>query len=139
MYLADQHNLLPKTHIGGQKMTSTEHAVHLLLEKIHKAWKRKEVATLLLLDISGVFDNVSHPRLLHNLRKRRIDLKWCNGSARFLATVLQHWLYRILPRSRPKSTLMRSNKGSQEKYCKEQARYSNISLFSLYSGFLGRG
>lgn len=31
------------------------------------------------LDVSGAFDNVSHPRLIHNLKKRRIDpqvVKW---------------------------------------------------------------
>ena len=25
--------------------------------------------------MSGAFDNVSHPRLIHNLRKRRVDLQ----------------------------------------------------------------
>lgn len=84
MYLADQYNLLPKTYIGGRKMTSTEHAIHLLLEKIHKAWKHNEVASLLLLDASGAFDNVSHPRLLHNLQKRRIDPKMVQWIGSFL-------------------------------------------------------
>lgn len=32
------------------------------------------MASLLLLDVSGAFDNVSRTRLLHNLRKRRVDL-----------------------------------------------------------------
>ena len=71
MYLADHYDLLPQTHIGGRRMRSTEHAVHILLEEIHKAWRNKQVASLLLLDVSGAFDNVSHPRLLHNLRKRK--------------------------------------------------------------------
>jgi Reverse transcriptase (RNA-dependent DNA polymerase) len=31
------------------------------------------VASLLLLDVSGAFDNVSRQRLLHNLKKRRIS------------------------------------------------------------------
>ncbi|OHE90327.1 zinc knuckle [Colletotrichum orchidophilum] len=31
------------------------------------------IASPLLLDVSGAFDNASHRRLLHNLRKRRID------------------------------------------------------------------
>lgn len=30
------------------------------------------MASLLLLDVSGAFDNVSHRRLIHNLRKRRV-------------------------------------------------------------------
>ena len=31
---------------------------------------KRKVASLLLLDVSGAFDNVSHERLLYNLRKR---------------------------------------------------------------------
>jgi hypothetical protein len=66
-------------------MTSTEHAIHMLVEKIHNAWKHKEVTSLLLLDVSGAFDNVSHPRLLHNLRKRRIDPKTVQWISSFLS------------------------------------------------------
>ena len=72
-YLAETFGLLPKTHIGGRRITSTEHAVHLILEKIYSAWGSKAlIASMLSLDVAGAFDNVSHARLLHNLRKRRI-------------------------------------------------------------------
>ncbi|RMZ90276.1 hypothetical protein DV736_g2490, partial [Chaetothyriales sp. CBS 134916] len=84
MYLAEKFNLLPVNHIGGRKMASTEHAIHSLLTRIYQAWDRKQVASLLLLDVSGAFDNVSHPRLLHNLRKRRIDPTTVNWIASFL-------------------------------------------------------
>jgi hypothetical protein len=43
------------------------------------------VASLLLLDVSGAFDNVSHRRLLHNLRKRRVDGKIVRWMASFLS------------------------------------------------------
>jgi endonuclease/exonuclease/phosphatase family metal-dependent hydrolase len=76
-YLADTHDLLPNRHTGGRKLTSTDHAIHLLLQSIHKAWAEEKVASLILLDVSGAFDNVSQPRLLHNLKKRRIDQKNC--------------------------------------------------------------
>jgi ribonuclease HI len=72
-YLADVHRLLPSRHTGGRKLTSTEHAMHLLLQRIHQAWSEGKVASLLLLDVSGAYDNVSPERLLHNLRKRRVD------------------------------------------------------------------
>ena len=72
-YLADTYHLLPSRHTGGRKLTSTDHAIHLLLQSIHKAWADKKVASLLLLDVTGAFDNVSRLRLLHNLRKRRVD------------------------------------------------------------------
>lgn len=66
---AEIHNLLPITHCGGRKSTSTEHAVHLLLEEVQTAWRNDEVASLLTLDISGAFDNVNHRRLLWNIRE----------------------------------------------------------------------
>jgi hypothetical protein len=69
--------VLPATHMGGRKMRSTDHALYAVTRKIHEAWNKKpsQVASLLLLDVSGAFDNVSHARLLHNLRKRKVDEK----------------------------------------------------------------
>ena len=76
-YITERHQLLPKTHIGGRKGRSTEHAIHMIIEEIYAAWNRadRQVASLLLLDVSGAFDNVSYKRLLYNLRRRRIDKK----------------------------------------------------------------
>lgn len=80
-YITEKHQLLPETHIGGRKGRSTEHALHAIIEKIYESWNapRSQIASLLLLDVSGAFDNVSHDRLVHNLRKRRVDkrtVKW---------------------------------------------------------------
>jgi ribonuclease HI len=74
-FAVEMHGLLPGEHMGGRRGRSTEHAIHVLLERIYTAWyaTRTDVASLLLLDVSGAFDNVSHPRLIHNLRKRRVD------------------------------------------------------------------
>ena len=49
----------------------------MVLEGVYKAWKSKDnqVALLLMLDIKGAFDNVSYPRLIHNLRKRGVSEK----------------------------------------------------------------
>lgn len=69
--------LLPKTHFGGRRGTSTEHAVYFLVESIQRMASR-ERTSVLMLDVTGAFDNVSRPRLLHNLRKRRIDPKIFN-------------------------------------------------------------
>lgn len=83
-YLADVHHLLPARHTGGRKLASTEHAMHVLLQRVYRAWTDGEVASLLLLDVSGAYDNVSAERLLHNLRKRRIDEKIVGWTASFL-------------------------------------------------------
>jgi hypothetical protein len=66
------HGLLPGEHMGSRKGRSTEHVIHVLLEHIYMAWytSRTDIASLLLLDMSGVFDNVLYPRLIYNLRKQ---------------------------------------------------------------------
>ncbi len=40
---------------------------------------------MLLLDVSGAYDKVSHPRLLHNLRKRGIDTSITSWIESFLS------------------------------------------------------
>lgn len=62
----EAHNLLPEFHMGGRKSKSTEHAIHHILETIHEAWDEGKVASLLLLDVPGAYDNVSHQTLLHS-------------------------------------------------------------------------
>lgn len=74
-FLATTHTLLPKSHMGGRKGTSTDHACHHLIEAVYAAWNSKKVASLLLLDVSGAFDNVDQARLIHNLCKRQVDTK----------------------------------------------------------------
>src|SRR5438105_3042173 len=78
-YLADRYGLLPETHFGGRRGASAEHAIHLKLEKVNDARRAGQVPSLLLLDVAGAFNFVSRTRLLHNLRKRRLDdkvIKW---------------------------------------------------------------
>jgi ribonuclease HI len=91
-YLADTHHLLPSRHTGGRKLVSTDHAIHLLLQRIHEAWADEKVASLLLLDVSGAFDNVSRQRLLHNLKKRRINetlIRWIDSFLSDRSTTLK--------------------------------------------------
>ena len=81
-HLAETHGMLPQTQMGARKGRSTDTALRLLTEQIHTIWGLpgpKKVATILSMDISGAFDNVSRPRLIHNLRERRVPLtlvKW---------------------------------------------------------------
>ncbi|KAJ9137654.1 Endonuclease/exonuclease/phosphatase [Pleurostoma richardsiae] len=84
-YLADAHGLLPSRHTGGRKLASTDHAIHFLLQRIHQAWADDKVASLLLLDVSGAYDNVSRERLLHNLRQRRVSPAIVSWVASFLS------------------------------------------------------
>ena len=76
-HIAETHRLLPDTQMGARRGRSTETALELLTEQIHTVWGQgnDKVATLLSMDVAGAYDTVSHRRLIHNLRKRKIP-KW---------------------------------------------------------------
>ncbi|KAJ5820628.1 reverse transcriptase [Penicillium riverlandense] len=60
----EQEGLLPPTHLGGRKGISTDHAIHNMIDRIKMEWgKGKPVVSLLMLDVSGAYDNVSHERV----------------------------------------------------------------------------
>lgn len=73
-YFAESYELLPDSQYGARPLRATETALQQITEKIHTIWGRgnKRVASLLSLDVTKAFDRVSHVRLAHNLRKRRI-------------------------------------------------------------------
>ena len=73
-FTAETYDLLPDTQYGARTNRAIETALQQITEKIHIIWGRgvKRVASLLSLDVSKAFDRVSHVRLAHNLRKRRI-------------------------------------------------------------------
>ena len=79
------YDLLLKTHFGGRRGTSTEHAVHYLVQKSYQGWHQGKDTSAFMLDVTGAFDNVSHKRLLHNLRKRRIDPKIIDWISSFIS------------------------------------------------------
>jgi len=82
-YLADVYHLLFNRYTGGRKLISTEHAIHLLFQRIHQAWAEGKVASLLLLDMSKAYNNVFCERLLYNLRKRRVNEQSVGWTASF--------------------------------------------------------
>jgi hypothetical protein len=54
------------------------------MKKVHASWQQKEVASMLLLDVLGAFDNVSYKRLLYNLQKRQLPLEIIGWIASYL-------------------------------------------------------
>ncbi|KAI2736019.1 hypothetical protein DTO013E5_9174 [Penicillium roqueforti] len=73
IYAVETERLLPRTHLGGQEDISTDHAIHIIINRIKIAWRKgKPVVSLLMLDVSGTYDNVSYDCLLHNPKKRRL-------------------------------------------------------------------
>jgi hypothetical protein len=71
-YAAKKHNLLFKEHFEDRKKMISKHALHYIVKTISSIWINKKTTTMLLLNVVEIFDNVSHFRLLHNLKKRRI-------------------------------------------------------------------
>ena len=74
-YLLEIYGFLTSMHIGGRRGRSTEEALHEIVEKVYAGWNKDQVASLLMLDISGAYDHVCQHRLRHNLRKRYLNLQ----------------------------------------------------------------
>ena len=68
-WVVEEHRLLTDTHLGGRKGVSVDHAIQLILNRVHTAWGSDQKASMLLLDVAGAYDNVSHKRLLHNMKQ----------------------------------------------------------------------
>jgi hypothetical protein len=72
--IVERHPLLPATHMGERKGVSTYHALHWLRGKInseHNGKAERRTVSILSLGVSRAYDNVSHPRLIHSLKKRK--------------------------------------------------------------------
>src|SRR5437763_15304225 len=69
---AESHNLLPWNQMGARKKRSTLSAMDLLSSYMERAWKAQRgcVVSMLSLDLTGAFDNISHKRLLHILHRK---------------------------------------------------------------------
>ena len=77
-HLVEQNHLLPKTHFGGQLGRTATDAIHYLVHKVEHAWANNKVASVLFLDMEGVFPNAATDKLIHNLCKRRIPEVYTN-------------------------------------------------------------
>ncbi|PCG88661.1 Reverse transcriptase [Penicillium occitanis (nom. inval.)] len=63
-YAVEAEGLLPRSHLGRRKGISTDHAIQIILDQTWRAWGEGfEVDSMLLLDISGAYDNAHHRRL----------------------------------------------------------------------------
>jgi len=67
-------NLLPEEQMRARRGRSVETALETITEAVHTIWNcnKNIVASLFSLNGAGAFDNVSHARLLHNLRMKGV-------------------------------------------------------------------
>lgn len=71
--ITEIYYFLPNTYFRGRRNISIEYVVHFLIEKIYTAWDQGEETSVLILDSTGAFNNISQPRLIHNLWKKQLD------------------------------------------------------------------
>lgn len=72
VWAVEEYSLLPKTHLGGRKGILVDYTIQLILDCVYRVWGQGKKASMLLLDVVGVYDNVSHERLLYNIKKLRL-------------------------------------------------------------------
>jgi hypothetical protein len=76
-WLTKTYRLLFDFHMKCRKNRSIESTLKLLTKQIYIVWNKStnRIVILLSLDVIEAFDTISHERLIHDLRKRRIS-KW---------------------------------------------------------------
>ena len=77
-YYTEKYALLPPLHFGGRPARTTNDALHYLVYKIKDAWRKKQVTSVLFLDIEGAFPNAVNDKLIANLTKRRVPTTLVN-------------------------------------------------------------
>ena len=71
-FYTEKHGLLPPMHFGGRPARTTNDAIQYLTYLIKDAWRKKQVTSVLFLDIEGAFPNAVNEKLIANLTKRRV-------------------------------------------------------------------
>jgi hypothetical protein len=84
--MCEHYNILPVNHFGPRPGCTTTDSIHLLAIIVKDAWRKGQVASILFLDVKGVFPSVNIDRLIHNMRMRSIPkeytdwMKQCLGN-----------------------------------------------------------
>ena len=86
-----KHNLISPHQLGGVRGRSAEDISLAILHDIESSLNRQMTSSMLTFDISGFFNNVSHPVLINRLRELRMPLpivKWVDSFLRDRRTVV---------------------------------------------------
>ncbi|KAK6222522.1 hypothetical protein QIS74_04224 [Colletotrichum tabaci] len=74
-WAVEEFGLLPTNHFGARKRRSAEQALMVLQEFIYKAWRNRQVVSLVSFDVKGAYNGVCKERLLQRLAARGIPLR----------------------------------------------------------------
>jgi hypothetical protein len=117
-WLTKNHRLLFDSHMRVRSDRSIETTLKLLTKQIHTVWDQStnKMITLLSLNVIETFDTMSHSRLIHNLRKRKISQRMINWVSSFL---------------RDKSITFAINRRAIEQFAIQTSISQKSSIFSL--------
>ncbi|KAK0368730.1 hypothetical protein CLIM01_13914 [Colletotrichum limetticola] len=74
-HAVEMFGLLPMSHFGARQQRSAEQALVLLQEYIYRAWRKRNVVSLVSFDVEGAYNGVYKERLLQRLKARGIPGK----------------------------------------------------------------
>ncbi len=100
--LAEVHKLLPSMHFGGRPGRTTSDALLTLVQAIKDAWRRGNIATMLVMDISQVFPSVSHDKIrveMHNIGLPTQLINWVQAFLSNRSTTLSFDDFKSEPRN----------------------------------------
>jgi hypothetical protein len=83
-WIIKTHRLLLDTFMKCRKNRSIETILKFFIQQIHIVWKQRmnRMIILLNLNITNVFETMSHVRLIHDMKKRKISnwiIDWINN------------------------------------------------------------
>ncbi|PHH88322.1 hypothetical protein CDD83_7690 [Cordyceps sp. RAO-2017] len=81
-YAVEVYGLLPANHFGARKWRSAEQALLLLQKQVYKAWRNRNVLSLISFDVKGAYNGVYKERLLERMKARGIPdrlVRWMDA------------------------------------------------------------
>lgn len=73
--MCENMGILPPNHFGGRPGRATTDLVHLMVKMVKDAWRKGEVASLLCLDMKGVFLSTAVDVLKHEMHQHGVPEK----------------------------------------------------------------
>jgi len=92
--IAEETGMLSASQMGARLGRSIQTVLELLTQQVHTVWRSNPnlVVSLLSLNISGAFDQVSHKRIIHNMKAQAVPY-WI---IQFTKSFFKDWTTRLL-------------------------------------------
>ena len=92
-YAVETLKMFLNIQMNARRQRSMNTILQFIIKKIYMIWneQKKKMTSFFNLNVNDVFDNVSHLRLLHNMKKKKISdklLKWVKNFLKNKSTTL---------------------------------------------------